>query len=113
MAEKLLIHISDRDKWTIAVRLVQSLVDSAPAGQFQVVMVADMFAAGVCLACHRALREQMETLVAAGHQIRVCAASLQALNLRPEGLPEFLLLIPHSLTEIPVRQAEGYCYLKV
>jgi intracellular sulfur oxidation DsrE/DsrF family protein len=113
MAKKLLIHISDRDKWPIALRLVQSLVGSAPAEQFQVVIVADVFAGGVCVACHRALREQMAALVASGHQIRVCAASLQALNLRQEGLPEFMILIPNSLAEIPARLAEGYQYLKI
>jgi intracellular sulfur oxidation DsrE/DsrF family protein len=113
MAQKLLLHISDRDKWPVALRLVQSLVESAPAEQFQVVIVADIFAGGVCLACHRTLREQMEALVAAGHRIRVCAASLHALNLRTEGLPEFVSLVPNSLAEIPARLAEGYQYLKI
>jgi intracellular sulfur oxidation DsrE/DsrF family protein len=113
MSKKMLLHISDRDKWPVALRMVESLVASAPEEQFQVVIVADVFAGGVCLACHRALREHMQALVAAGHQIRVCAASLQALNLRPEGLPEFMILIPNSLAEIPARLAEGYQYIKV
>ena len=113
MTRKLLLHISDRDKWPVALRLVQSLLASAPAGQLQVVMVADIFAGGVCLACHRTLLEEMEALVAAGHLILVCAASLRALNLRTEGLPECVSLIPNSLTEIPALLAEGYQYLKL
>jgi intracellular sulfur oxidation DsrE/DsrF family protein len=113
MARKLLLHISDRDKWPVALRLVKSLIDSAPEEQFQVVMVADVFAGGVCLSCHRGLQEQMQALVAAGHEIRVCAASLQALNLRAEGLPEFMSVIPNSLAEIPTLLSEGYQYLKV
>lgn len=113
MARKLLLHISDRDKWAVALRLVKFLVESAPEEQFQVVMVADIFAGGVCLSCHRGLREQMQALVAAGHQIRVCAASLQALNLQAEGLPEFMTVIPNSLAEIPALLAEGYQYLKI
>jgi len=113
MTQKLLLHISDRDKWPVALRLVQSLLASAPAGQFKVVMVADIFAGGVCLACHRTLREQMEALVVAGHQIRVCATSLEALNLRTEGLPGFVSIVPNSLAEIPACLAEGYQYLKI
>jgi intracellular sulfur oxidation DsrE/DsrF family protein len=113
MSKKMLLHISDRDKWPVALRLVQSLMASAPEEEFQVVIVADVFAGAVCLACHRALRGQMEALVAAGHQIRVCASSLQALNLRQEGLPEFMIPIPNSLAEIPVRLAEGYQYIKI
>jgi intracellular sulfur oxidation DsrE/DsrF family protein len=113
MARKLLLHISDRDKWPVALRLVEILMESVPEEQFQVVVVADIFAGGVCLACHRGLREQMQALVAAGHQIRVCAASLQTLNLRAEGLPEFMILIPNSLAEIPALLSEGYQYLKI
>ena len=72
MTQKLLLHISDRDKWPVVLMLVQSLVASAPAEQFQVVMLADIFAGGVCLACHRTLREQMEALVAADlHQTNI------------------------------------------
>ena len=113
MPQKLLIHISDREKWPVAIRLVQSLVESAPLEQLQVVIVADIFAGGVCLTCHRTLREQMEALVEAGHQIRVCATSLQALNLRTAGLPEFVSTVPNSLAEIPARLAEGFQYLKL
>jgi len=113
MTQKLLLHISDRDKWPVALRLVESLMASAPAGKFQVVVVADIFAGGVCLACHRTLREQMEALVAAGHQIRVCVASLQALNMRPDGLPKFVSQVPNSLAEIPARLAEGFQYIKL
>jgi intracellular sulfur oxidation DsrE/DsrF family protein len=111
MSKKLLLHLSDRDKWPVALRLVQSLLDRAPPEQIQVVIVAEVFAGGVCLVCHRALREQMEALVAAAHQIRRCAASLQALNLRVENLPEFAGIIPNSLAEIPKGLAEGYQYL--
>jgi intracellular sulfur oxidation DsrE/DsrF family protein len=113
MARKLLLHISDRDKWPVALRLVEILMESAPEEQFQVVIVADVFAGGICLSCHRGLRDQMQALVAAGHQIRVCTASLQALNIRAEGLPEFMTAIPNSLAEIPALLGEGYQYLKL
>jgi intracellular sulfur oxidation DsrE/DsrF family protein len=113
VARKLLIHISDRDKWSLALRLVQSLTDNLSEENCQVVMVADVFAGGICLACHRQLREQMEALSAAGHRILVCEESLRALNLRPENLPEFAVLITNSLVEISRILEEGYQYLKL
>ncbi|MFZ5453576.1 MAG: hypothetical protein ACOZF2_17085 [Thermodesulfobacteriota bacterium] len=113
MPQKLLLHISDREKWPVVVRLVQSLVESAPLEEIQVVIVADVFAGGVCLTCHRALREEMEALVAAGHEIRLCATSLQSLNIKTAGLPEFVAIVPNSLAEIPARLAEGYQYIKI
>lgn len=113
VARKLLLHISDRDKWTLALRLVQSLADNFPEENNQVIIVADVFAGGVCLTCHRQLREQMEVLTAAGHRILVCQESLRALNLRPESLPDFAVPISNSLVEIPRQLKEGYHYLKI
>jgi intracellular sulfur oxidation DsrE/DsrF family protein len=113
VARKLLLHISDRDKWTLALGLVQSLADKFPEENCQGVMVADVFAGGVCLACHRQLREHMEALSAAGHRILVCAESLRGLNLRPEGLLEFAVLITNSLMEIPRQIKKGYQYIKI
>ena len=113
VARKLLLHISDRDKWSLALSLVQSLLDSLPEENYQVIIVADVFAVGICLACHRQLREKMEALTAAGQRILVCADSLRALNLRPENIPEFAVLINNSLIDIPRQLEEGYQYLKI
>jgi intracellular sulfur oxidation DsrE/DsrF family protein len=113
VARKLLLHISDRDKWSLALSLVQSLMDNLPEENYQVIIVADVFAVGICLACHRQLREKMEALTAAGHRILVCADSLRALNLRPENIPEFAVLINNSLIDIPRQLEEGYQYLKI
>jgi intracellular sulfur oxidation DsrE/DsrF family protein len=113
MAKKVLLHISDRDKWPVAIRLVQALVADNPAEEFKLVILADIFAGAVCLACHRTLREEMEALVAAGHQVWICATSLRALNLKTELLPEFVTVVPNSLTEIMACREEGYQYLKI
>jgi intracellular sulfur oxidation DsrE/DsrF family protein len=110
MATGLLLHISDRDKWSAALALIKSL---AHQSQMEMVIIADIFAVGICVACNKIMSEQMQALVAAGHEIFVCRDSLQALNLPVGNLPEFTAVIPNSLAEILKRQAEGWQYVKL
>jgi intracellular sulfur oxidation DsrE/DsrF family protein len=110
MEGKLLLHISDRDKWPTALALIKALVDQS---QWKIVVIADIFAVGICVACNKILSEQMQALVEAGHKILLCRDSLQALNIPDRNLPAFMSIIPNALAEIIKRQAEGYRYIKV
>lgn len=110
MEQKLLLHISDRDKWSTALALIKALADQSPG---EMVIIADIFAVGICVACNKILGEQMQALVAAGHKILLCGDSLQALNIPAKNLPAFMSIIPNSLAEIIQRQAEGYRYIKL
>jgi intracellular sulfur oxidation DsrE/DsrF family protein len=114
MAEcKVLIHISDRDKWSLVLRQALSFSREMASNELELIIVADIFAGAVCVACDRNLRETMAEFVDAGHQIEACEESLRALNLRPEGLPEFIRKVPNALPEIIRRQREGFHYIKV
>jgi intracellular sulfur oxidation DsrE/DsrF family protein len=109
---KLLIHLSDRDKWVAALNLATSLAAQPVTGRWEILIVADIYAGGVCVACNKALSQQMVDFVTAGHRILVCLESLRLLNLPPESLPEFVETIPNSLEEILQRLAEGWQYVK-
>jgi len=110
---KLLIHLSDRDKWVAVLNLATSLAAEPVTGNREILIVADIFAGGVCVACNKALGQQMVDFVAAGHRILVCLESLRLLNLRPESLPEFVEVVPNSLGEILQRLADGWQYIKL
>lgn len=114
MAEcKVLIHISDRDKWISALSQALDLADGATPDEIRVVIVADIFAGAVCTACDRKLRDLMGQWVETGHEIMVCEKSLRNLNLRPEALPDFLRKVPNALAEIIRKQRQGFHYIKV
>ncbi len=114
MAEhRILIHISDRDKWVPALKQVEAYIGARPPGGVELIVLADIFAGAVCVACDRGLRLQMEEFVKAGHKIIACEQSLRNFNLRPEALPDFMLTVPNSLSEIVQRQMEGFCYIKI
>lgn len=110
METKLLLHISDRDKWSTALALIKALTEQTPS---EIIIIADIFAVGICVACNKILGEQMQTLVAAGHKILLCKDSLRALNIPDRNLPEFMSVIPNSLADIIKWQAEGYRYIKI
>jgi intracellular sulfur oxidation DsrE/DsrF family protein len=110
---KLLIHISDRDRWPAALNLAASLAAQPVPERWEIRIIADIFGGGVCVACNQPLRQRMQDFVAAGHRILVCLESLRFLNLRPESLPEFVEVVPNSLAEILKRQAGGWQYVKI
>jgi intracellular sulfur oxidation DsrE/DsrF family protein len=112
-AHKILIHISDRDKWAAAVKMASASAASGTLGGLEVVIVADVFAGAVCLACDRKLRSEMEAFCAAGHRILACEESLRNLNMRPENLPEFIERVPASLMAIVAHQDAGFHYIKI
>jgi len=114
MAEcKVLIHISDRDKWSLVLGQALAFSREMAANDLELIIVADIFAGAVCVACDRNLRETMVEFVDAGHQIEACEESLRKLNLRPEKLPEYIRTVPNALPEIIRRQREGFHYIKV
>jgi intracellular sulfur oxidation DsrE/DsrF family protein len=113
VTSKFLIHISDRDKWPAVLNLLDAQMERAGREGLEIIIVADIFAGAVCLACSKALREHMLAFVTAGHRILVCLDSLSTLNLRPESLPEFVEVIPNSLAEIAQLRVQGFQYVKV
>ncbi|MHC1742824.1 MAG: hypothetical protein AB9873_07300 [Syntrophobacteraceae bacterium] len=109
----ILIHISDRDKWSSAIKMAGACAASEVPEAQEIVIVADAFAGAVCLACDRLLRTQMENLSAAGHRIVTCELSLRSLNLRPEGLPQFIEPVAVGVLEIVRLQDAGFHYIKI
>ncbi|MEM5786801.1 MAG: hypothetical protein AAGU11_05740 [Syntrophobacteraceae bacterium] len=110
---KVIVHISDRDKWTSALKQVEALIEEHPPGGVEVIVLADIFAGAVCVACDRGLKSRMEEFVGAGHRIIACEESLRGFNLRPEALPEFMETVPNVLAEIIKRQLQGFHYVKI
>jgi uncharacterized protein len=110
---RLLIHISDRDKWLPLLSELNGLIAADGEARFEVVILADIFAGAVCMACNKSLREQMMELVNSGHAILVCEESLRCLNMRTDSLPEFVQSVPNGLAELIKRQKEGFLYVKV
>ena len=109
---KVLIHISDRDKWRSVLSQVSRFTETIDEDSLEITIIADAFAGAVCIACDRFLRRRMENCVKEGHRILACEDSLQSLNMRPENLPNFIKPVPNGVQEIIKLQDEGYHYIK-
>jgi intracellular sulfur oxidation DsrE/DsrF family protein len=110
---KLLIHISDRDKWNSVLTLANRLMADNSQKDLKIVIIADIFAGAVCIACNKSLNQQMVDFVKTGQKIMVCEESIQCLNIPLKSLPNFVQPVPVALSEIIKRQDEGFHYIKV
>lgn len=110
---KLLIHISDRDKWSSALCVISRLMENSADKDIEVTIFADIFAGAVCIACNKNLKQQMIDFVEAGQKIIVCEESIRSLNIPLKSLPDFVQTVPVALSEIIKLQNEGFCYIKI
>ena len=114
MAEnRLLIHISDRDKWGSVLSLVSRILNERNKNDLKIVIIADIFAGAVCIACSKSLKQQMIEFVEAGQSIVVCEESIRYLNIPLKSLPDFVKTVPVALWEIVRLQSEGFTYIKM
>jgi intracellular sulfur oxidation DsrE/DsrF family protein len=109
---RVLIHVSDRDKWRSVLSQVSRLTEASDVDSLQITIIADAFAGAVCIACDRLLRQRMEDCVKEGHRILACEDSLRSLNMKPENLPDFIQPVPNGVKEIIQLQDEGCHYIK-
>ena len=109
---KILIHISDRDKWRFVLNQIARLIEDEVERNPDVTIIADGFAVGVCIACDRMLREQMADFVRGGGRLLGCEASLRFLNMKSENLPDFIRAVPNGVEEIIRLKHKGYQYIK-
>ena len=109
---KILIHISDRDKWRLVLNQIGQIMEVEEASKPDIIIIADGFAVGVCIACDRMLRQQMADFVDSGGRLLGCEESLGFLNMKSENLPDFVQAVPNGLKEIIRLQLKGFQYLK-
>ncbi len=110
---KLLIHISDRDKWGSVLSLATRMMGDSEGKDFEIIIIADIFAGAVCIACNKSLKQQMIDFVEAGQRILVFEESIQCLNIPLKSLPEFVQTVPVALSEIIRLQKEEFHYIKI
>ncbi len=110
---KLLIHISDRDKWGSVFSLSIRMMGDSEGKDLEIIIIADTFAGAVCIACNKSLKQQMIDFVEAGQRILVCEESIRCLNIPLKSLPEFVQTVPVTLSEIIRLQKEGFHYIKI
>jgi intracellular sulfur oxidation DsrE/DsrF family protein len=110
---RLLFHISDRDKWSSVFGLINKMTKEIEGNKLEIIIIADVFAGAVCIACNKSLKNQMFEFVNSGQKIVVCEESIKCLNISLKSLPDFVQTVPISFPEIIRLKGEGFHYIKV
>lgn len=113
---KLLLHVSDNDRWSMALTNAINFLKDVGGDNADVVIVANGAAAASYAYSDKV--ETMEVLADKGVQFKACRNSLKKLCaegsvcINEDALPSFVKVVPAGISEIVYKQQEGYAYVK-
>lgn len=110
---KLLIHVSQSDKWEAAIaNATNFLKTAAPGEHLEICIVANSDAVLACAPCSPKLLELFEMLTKHGVGIFLCENSLRHYNISVDSLPFVLKTVPAGIRLLVELQNEGWRYVK-
>jgi|GEM_PF-702226 len=113
---KLLLHISDNDRWGIALGNAINFLKDVGEDHADVVIVANGNAP--CSYSYSHIVETMEVLADKGVHFKACRNSLKKLCaegsvcINEDALPTFVEVVNAGISELVHKQLEGYFYVK-
>ena len=115
---KALLHVDEPDKWELALNNANNLLEDRGEAEVIVEILANGPAVNVfgCSrvvngACEKLIR-QMESLAARNVRFSVCRNALRANSIAEESLPGFITVVPTGITELLLKQENGFFYIK-
>jgi intracellular sulfur oxidation DsrE/DsrF family protein len=113
---RLLLHVSDVDRWSMALGNAINFIKDVGKDRADVVIVANGAAAAAYAYSDKT--ETMEVLSDRGVQFKACRNSLKKLCaegsvcINEDALPAFVEIVPAGISELVRKQQEGYAYVK-
>jgi hypothetical protein len=111
---KLLLHVTDDNRWTVALGNAANFINDVAEGQAKVIIVTN----GSAVLSFGQPDKLMEMLAGKGVQFKACRNSLQKLFSSgkdcscEEELPPYVQVIQAGMTELVRLQNEGFAYVK-
>ncbi len=113
---QVIFHVSEPERWKVALTNAQNFINDA--GQEKVTIEILANAAGVSIfhasqdnSSHEGM-EKMKSLHAQGVTFAVCRNALKMHHIAEHTLPDFINIVPAGITELVLKQKEGYAYIK-
>lgn len=108
---RVVFHLSDLEKWPVALANVKNLIAASQEIQVEVLINSKAVAA---FATSEPIEwsEQLAALQALGVHFLVCANSLKGHQIGPDSLPQGVLTVPVGVLALVEKQTEGYAYIK-
>ena len=113
---RLLLHVSDNERWSVALGNAVNFVKDVGEDHADVVIVANGTAPASYAYSDKV--ETMEVLADKGVQFIACRNSLKKLCaggsvcINENALPAFVKVVPAGIGELVSKQQEGYAYVK-
>jgi hypothetical protein len=108
-----LFHVSEQEVWPKAVVNIENYLKDIEKDKVEIEVVANAGAVVTYFnADKKELLERMANLSTEGVKFTACRNALKANDLAEEALPNFVKPIPAGITEIVIRQSEGFIYIK-
>jgi len=113
---RLLLHVSDNDRWSMALGHAINFIKDVGEDHADVVIVANGAAAASYAYSDKI--ETMEVLADKGVQFKACGNSLKKLCaegsvcINEDALPTFVKVVTAGISDIVHKQQEGYAYVK-
>lgn len=111
---KLLIHVSEIDKWKTAIGNAKNAKKIKEECEIEIVANSiSVVALKEKIAENLGLLDGLKSLNELNVKIKACNNSLKTFDLKKEELLEEVIIVKAAVVEIMEKQQEGYSYLKV
>lgn len=112
---KALFHINENTRWKMVIANIDNLIKDAGKENVIIEVVANGKAVSIFNLPDNELQTELkdiERLAEAGVKIMVCRNSLKGLEISEKQIPEYATVVPAGITQIIIRQQQGYAYVK-
>ncbi len=113
---KVLFHVSEPDRWKVALGNITNLIKDVGEGNVDVEVLANgpsvsAYVDSELIDIMKGLAEKNVRFVACRNSLKkMCADDIICID--EDKLPSFIEVVPAGITEIIKKQAEGYAYVK-
>ena len=115
MAAKVIIHVDENAKWSLALgntaNLLKSYAEESPPPVIEVLANSEAVK-GYVNRNSGELAENMKALANKGVLFAACGNALRGLSIARDALFPFVQVVPAGVRELADRQLEGYAYIK-
>lgn len=115
MNYKVIFHVDELNKWNLALRNVNNLLDAIDNNNFDIEVLANSEAVKVYVSNNETeitISNIIKTLSDRGIKFVACNNALKAFNIKKEDLNTFIYIVPVGVLELVNKQMEGYSYIR-
>lgn len=109
---KVLFHINEPDRWNRVIMNINNFLLDVGPGKAEIEVLANGAGVQPLNRSTPELTGQISDLHRQGVVFAACNNALNLHNINSDDLPPFIKVVPAGITEIVLKQSQGYAYIK-